>query len=159
MSVAAAPNCLTRPVASILVNRIPLQTLVDIGSSGSCIPPTVVRNHSWELQPMDLKITMASISLSYSTTGYCYVSTQYKHMKYEHFKLLVLPNLCAGVLLGDGFLSLHEKVKIPLGGHLGTFSLCGLPAAKTESLLLFSKLSSDCRPTATKSQRHTPEKE
>jgi hypothetical protein len=157
--VAAAPNCLSKTVTDILVNDVCLQALIDTGSSGSYISPSVVKNNNWKLHSSDSVITMASTSLSCPIIGYCFVSIRYSDKLYEHFKLSVLPNLCADVLLGHDFLGLHSKIEIPFGGQRGTLSLCGLAAAKVQSPSLFANLSLDCKPIATKSRRHTPEDE
>ena len=102
---------------------------------------------------------MASTTHSCSTDGYCCVSIQYKNLTYENFKLRVLSNLCADVLLGHDFLGLHGKIEIPFGGQRGTLTLCGLSSIKVKSPSLFSNLAANCKPIATKSRRHSPEDE
>ena len=156
---AAAPNCLSRSVTNITVNGIELQALIDTGSSGSFVSSEVVSANKWKLIPDDSVITMASTAHSCSTSGYCCVSIQHKDVVYELFKLRVLPNLCADVLLGHDFLSLHDKIEIPFGGRRGVLTVCGLSPVNLTSPSLFTNLSPDCKPIATKSRRHSPEDE
>ncbi|GAA55651.1 retrovirus-related Pol polyprotein from transposon 412, partial [Clonorchis sinensis] len=102
---------------------------------------------------------MASTTHSCSTKSYYLVFIQYKDATYERFKLCVLPNLCADVLLGHDFLGLHDKVEIPFGGQRGTLTVCGVTSAKLESPSLFTNLAAKYKPIATKSRHHTPEDE
>jgi hypothetical protein len=154
---AAAPSSLSRSITTILVNGVSLQALIDTGSSCSYMSPTIARIHDLEIFPNDSVITMASTNLSCAITGYCFANIQVKDEIYQHFKLYILPNLCADVLLGHDFLGLHGKLEIPFGGKRGVLRLCGLTAVKIESPPLFSNLSPDCKPIATKSRRHAPD--
>ena len=102
---------------------------------------------------------MASTGLTKKTQGHCLVDLNYKDQLYKNTKLSILPDLCADVILGHDFLSQHSGLCIPFKGAQGTFSVCGVAAAKVEAPSLFENLTPHCKPVATKSRRQTPDNE
>lgn len=155
ITLAAAPLCLSKSIVQILANGVPLQALIDTGSSDSYISSSVVERQQWKVVPSRSSIAMASTRLVTHTHGHCHVTLNYKNLNYPHFKLSILPNLCADVLLGHDFLCLHTQLVIPFGGTNSTLSLCNLAAAHIDPPPLFANLSSNCTPIATKSRRHS----
>ena len=150
------PTSLSHAIVPVQVQGIPLQALIDTGSSESYITSSVVREHSWSIRGSKQHIMMANKSLSTQTEGFCYLSILYKDSLYPNFKLSVMPNLCADVLLGHDFLKLHSKVEIPFGGPKPSLSVCAFLAANVTPPSLFGNLPLNCKPIATKSRRHSP---
>lgn len=159
LRIAAAPSCLQEMIVIVYVNDIRLQCLIDTGSSESYISKSIVDQQHWKTFPSCTKISMASTALTKSTFGHCFVNIQYKNLTYEKFKLSIMSDLCADVLLGLDFLKLHEKVEIPFAGNRPTFSVCSLMAAKVNAQSLFPNLASDIKPIATRSIMHSPSDE
>lgn len=154
--VAAAPTSLSNAVVRISANGVRLNALVDTGSSDSYISSSIVHANNWKVTSGKTKILMASTSLSSYTEGQCFLTLGYRDALYPDFKLSVMPDLCADLLLGHDFLKLHEKVEIPFGGTKPSFSVCGLMTARIDPPFLFGNLSRDVKPIATRSRRHAP---
>ena len=129
--------------------------MIDTGSSESYVSATIVRNYPWTIFPSKNKISMANTQHTSNTQGHCFVNIQFKGTHYDHFKLSVLPNLCADILLGHDFLNLHQKLEIPFDGQKPPVSLCSLTAANVPLPALFGNLSPSCKPVSTKSRRHS----
>ena len=75
-------------------------------------------------------------------------------------KLYVLENLCAQVILGQDFLVRNQKVVFNFGGYrpaLIVSSIGSLTSMKVEPPRLFEHLTSNCKPVAVRSRKHTPE--
>ena len=64
-----------------------------------------------------------------------------------------MKDLCCDVILGRDFHTQHDSVHLRYG-RLNPFSVCGLAAASIDPPELFSNLSSDCKPIATKLRRY-----
>lgn len=152
---AASPECLKEAVTDVLANGVQLRALVDTGSSESFISEKVVRHNKWSVLPSSSVITLASTQHKSFTLGHCFLSLQHNQNIYPSFRLSVLRDLCADILLGHDFLKLHKSVKIPFKGDKPSFSLCGLIAAQIEPLTLFAHLDPNCKPVAIKSRRHS----
>lgn len=159
ITTAAAPMSLTKAVTNVLINGTQLQALIDTGSSESYISDEIVRRYGWPIEQSRNQIILASTRMTSTTQGHCYVSLRHKDNFYDRVKLSILPFLCADVLLGHNFLELHKTVEIRFNGHHPSLSICGLTAARVNHPSLFAYLSTNCRPIATKSRRHTQEDE
>ena len=155
LTIAAAPKCLQKATSDIIVNGINLQALIDTGSSESYVSAKVVGTYRWKIFKSKSKISMANTKHTSDTQGHCLVHILFKDSHYHNFKLSILPNLCADILLGHDFLNLHQKLEIPFDGHKPSISLCSLTAANVPLPALFGNLSSNCKPITTKSRRHS----
>ena len=92
-------------------------TLVDSGSDLTFIHPRVVSNRSFKVfPPTTNEIVMANTELKSKVMGTCRESLQFDAKEYNNVELLVLPGLCADIILGKDFQSLHESVTIKYGG-------------------------------------------
>src|SRR5436190_15618903 len=96
---------------------------------------------------------MASTSLSTDLKGYFVVNLVIDHHNYNSVKLLILPNLCADVLIGHDIMKQHSCVDVSFGGPKSPLFICSLFPAKVEPPYLFTNFTSDCKPIATKSRR------
>jgi len=98
---------------------------------------------------------MASSSLSTRTEGYCEVSLTVNGRIYANVRLSVLLGLCADVILGQDFQEQHASVTLEYGGKLPPIVLCGLTTLRVDPPELFSNLTADCHPVASKSRRYS----
>ena len=156
ITTAAAPLSLRKSVTEVIVNGIPLQALVDTGSTESYVSQSIVYEHNWIVHPSHNEIVLASTTSKSQTRGHCFVSLQHDDCSYPSIRLSVLANLCADVLLGHDFLQLHRSVTINFTGSRPPLNLCNVAAASICSPPLFAHLRADCRPIATRSRRHSP---
>ncbi|XP_055891822.1 uncharacterized protein LOC129927331 [Biomphalaria glabrata] len=146
---------LTQSTAQVNVNGLLLQALIDTGSCESYISEAIVKRNKWPVRPSTNRIFMATTHLSEKTLGHTFADVQYKGEHYKKVKLSLLAGLCSDVILGVDFISLHKELTIPYGGKRNPLYICGLKAARVETPSLFSNLTSDCRPVATKSRKHS----
>lgn len=58
--------------------------------------------------------------------GHSLVKLEYKNYQYTNVKLSILTNLCSDVILGHGFLRMHQSVEIPFPGTKPPFSPTGV---------------------------------
>ena len=77
----------------------------------------------------------------------------FQNQKYADITLSILPDLCAGIILGQTFMKQHSNITIPFGGILPPLSICTLKTSQISPSTLFANLSKDSHPIATKSQR------
>lgn len=74
ITTAAAPSSLTKAITEIFVNGVPVQALVDTGSSESYISDKIVHSNNWEVHESTNEIVLASTSMLSKTEGHCFVS-------------------------------------------------------------------------------------
>ena len=77
--------------------------------------------------------------------------------KYQGFKLSVLPELCADLILGIDFQSQHSSVVFHYGGSEPPLSVDGLSTLKVDPPELFVNPAADCHKIASKSRRYSEE--
>ena len=77
--------------------------------------------------------------------------------KYQGFKLSVLPELCADLILGIDFQSQHSSVVFHYGGSEPPLSVDGLSTLNVDLPELFVNLTADCHKIASKSRRYSEE--
>ncbi|GAA53947.1 hypothetical protein CLF_111685 [Clonorchis sinensis] len=68
------------------------------------------------------------------------VWTEYKDAAYERFRLCLLRNLCADVLLGHDFLGLYNEIEIPFGDQRDTLTVFGVTFTGLKSPSLSTNL-------------------
>ena len=83
-------------------------------------------------------------------------SVNIEQREYDTVDFSILPDLCADVILGMPFLKRHEDVTLSLGGDQPGLNICGLTRISVTQPKLFSHLTPDCHPIATKSRRFNP---
>ena len=89
--------------------------------------------------------------MSCKIIGYCVVDISLQNRNYEQFKLSILDSLCADVILGTDFQSLHKNIVIEYGGKEPPLT------NKTEPTTPFSNLTPDSKPIAIKSRKYSQE--
>lgn len=156
---ASSPSCLAPAVVLAKFNNVDLHALIDTGSSESFISPSVVRKYGWKTYNSSSMINMASTHLTKTTSGHCYVKLSYNGREYKNVRLSLLPDLCSDVILGHDFLKKHKELSIKFKGEEPPLSISAVSAAKVTSPPLFSNLTPECKPIATKSRRRHPSDE
>ena len=151
---AGCPGGLSRAVLKVSVNGVTCSALIDTGSSLSFINRDVVSTNKWDVLPSEGAVSMASTALTATVQGRCVVQMEVKKHTYKDLSLAVMQDLCADIILGHDFLQLHESVAVPFGGPRSSL-ICGLATMDVPLPTLFPNLTSDCKPVATKSRRHT----
>lgn len=151
----SVPKSLSRATVQLKVNGRQTEALLDTGSSESFISQELVNSQNWVTTPDPGRISMAAKSLKADIIGKCLVNIELNGELYSNVKLMVLPALCADILLGHDFLKLHKGIEILFGGSRPTLSVCGLTAMDITPPSLFAYLRDDCKPIATKSRRHS----
>ena len=98
---------------------------------------------------------MAASSVSVETFGTCQVSFMIGTQAYNGVVMSVLADLCADLILGRDFQSLHESINFHYGGTEPSLSVCGLTTIDIEPPELFANLTEDCHLIATKSRKYS----
>ncbi|XP_059824326.1 uncharacterized protein LOC132393297 [Hypanus sabinus] len=139
----SAPHQLARSMMDIRVEGHRTSCLFDMGSTKSFIHPDTVQRCGLATRPVSQKIHLASGSHSADIRVGCVVTLVVQGTEYRNFALLVMPNLCAPVLLGLDFQSHLESVTMVYDGPLPPLTVRNPQFCGTSSLL------------TTHTQRHT----
>nr|XP_045611481.1 uncharacterized protein LOC123766425 [Procambarus clarkii] len=150
-----SPSCLNKSVLSSKINGIPVNALIDIGSSENFIHKNIAEQSGLLIYPDNGAVSMATVSFSSKFLGQCSVDLELQGETYHGVNLKVLPDLCADVILGHNFLQNHSVLEMAFGGDRPPLRICGLAAVKVPALSLFSNLAPDCKPIAVKSRRYS----
>jgi len=113
-----SPHGLDHSVAQVLINGHVTPCLFDSGSTESFIHPSTVRRYSLKVIPTTSRILLASKSCSATVSGCCRVTLTVNGTHFRDFKLMILPNLCAAVLLGLDFQCHLSSLTMQYGGAL-----------------------------------------
>ena len=146
---------LRNSTVEINLNGTKWKALVDSGNEESFIHPKVVKTAKLKMNSDGKKITMAASSVSVETLGTCQVSFMIGTQAYNGVVMSVLADLCADLILGRDFQSLHESINFHYGGTEPSLSVCGLTTIDIEPPELFANLTEDCHPIATKSRKNS----
>ncbi|XP_066963203.1 uncharacterized protein [Macrobrachium rosenbergii] len=106
------------------------------------------------------KVCLRTISMAAShyvspISGSCNVDIVVNGREYSSVKFLVLPGLCADVILGIPFLNKHSSVTVSYGGTRPKLELSALATLSITPPRVFRNLSPDCHPIAVKSRRYS----
>ena len=155
-TAGAVPDCLQPSAFRIGVGSRECDALFDTGASGDFIHPDVVEKHHLTVYPEEGEVGMANTQHRTTTSGFVIATLRVCGKKYPNKKLTILPHACADIILGQKFLFANNLVHfnlgndaLPIAGALGTL--------KVDPPDLFSNLTSNCHPIATKSRRYTAE--
>uniref|UniRef100_UPI00358E8661 uncharacterized protein n=1 Tax=Myxine glutinosa TaxID=7769 RepID=UPI00358E8661 len=153
-STSAGPPGLSRAVIPLMIEGIFANALIDTGSTDSCVDFRLVQKHGCPILGTKRRIFMASQGLWLSTKGECRLKLVIKGRMFPDVHLMVLPALCAEVLLGHYFLQRHGCLEMEFGGA-DTLAVCALAGMEIEPLSLFPNMTTDCTPVAVKSRRYS----
>lgn len=78
-----------------------------------------------------------------------------KEHEYIKAKLAVLTDLCADVVIGHDILCQHSHIYMDFGGNKTPLTLCSLTQTQFEPPPLFRNMTSEVKPIANRSHRHT----
>ena len=136
---------------------------MDTGSSRSYINHRLFKRLKLSLEGEPSAIFMASTLHSAQVKGAVLVNLKAFNNDYPKFKLGVMEELCANVILGTHFMKLHSKIEFKMDGPQEAISVnsslnkpCNVMSAKIEPSRIFRSISSDCvfdlfsQPVATK---------
>lgn len=152
---AAFPSCLKQAVLKVKIDLFEDEALIHTGSSESFLSDSFVYRNKIKLYPGTSKVSMASTSLSTHIFGYCTVNVKILEHSYLKVKMAVLKDLCADAIIGHDLLRHHSEIQLQFGGKRSPLTVCSLAHAKIEPPPLFSNLTENVRPIATKSRRHS----
>ena len=133
-----------------------IKALVDTGSSENFIAKQLVDKLGLKTKKYSSKITMASINCTTSITECCKVVFTLQNVEYKE-KFLVLPGSCADLILGMPFLNKHSSLTIKFKGKNKRLKIASLIPFKIDSPRLFTNLTPNCKPIATKSRKYSKE--
>jgi len=139
----------------IKLNDVSLKGLVDTGSSDTFISTATVNALNLKMEPRKSPVSLASTDIT-NAIGDCVVTLQYQDSSYTDFRVSVLQNLCADIVVGHDFLNLHESLEMKFNGDRPPLKVCNLSLASVPPADLFTNLSPDCKPIAVKSRRFNP---
>ena len=100
---------------------------------------------------------MAQSTLSAKTLGHCIADLELGGKTYSNLRLSILPGLCSDLILGLDFQKQHQSVSFHHGGPEPPLVVCGLTTLKVEPPDLFTNLTADVHPIATKSRKYSSE--
>ncbi|XP_045104382.1 uncharacterized protein LOC123499915 [Portunus trituberculatus] len=124
-------RCATAPAD---INEVRVEALVDNGSTSSFINPKVASRLSLTTTSSKDTISMASSPLAAVTEGHCFVNIK---------------------VMEKDFTKLHKSVEFTLLGSRPKLTICGITKMNLRAPSLFPNLTSDCRPVATPTRRHS----
>ncbi|XP_068238623.1 uncharacterized protein [Palaemon carinicauda] len=151
----AVPSSLSKSLSCLKVNGLPVNALINTGSSENFVSQKIAKENNLIILPDDGHVSMADASLSSKVLGLCCVDVELQGQIYPSVKLKVLPALCSDVILGHEFLKNHSALEMDFGGARPTLKICGLAAVKLVAPALFSNLTADCRPITAKSRHYS----
>ena len=128
---------------------------MDTGSTESFICPKIVKKNKLPILPGTGTVAMASTQFATKIEGLCRVVLKLKDHTYDNFKLLILPGLCADVILGQDFMRQHKSLTVDFDGERSPLKVCALAKLKIEAPALFANLSDNVKPIAMKSRRYS----
>ena len=148
---------LRQSMTGVTLNDQNVKAVADSASSYSYLSPEIVK---WLKAPIiknTEKIGMASGKLTTESIGSCIITLKVQDRIYPEFKFRILPDLCADVLLGLDFLSLHRSITLNYGGSHPPLTICGLSTLKVPPPSLFAYLTPNCKPIADSRRRYSLE--
>ncbi|KFD64018.1 hypothetical protein M514_08655 [Trichuris suis] len=108
-SCANFASSLSKAIIAVSLNGREVSCLIDSGNSESFIHLREVRAFGLKTCRPRVPVRMASASSTVTALGHTTASLLVKGHIYENVRLVVLPNSCVDVILGQDFQSLHES--------------------------------------------------
>ena len=134
-----------------------MTALLDTGSSLSFIR-YVAKRLNLKINSSSGHVQMASSNLITNIIGSCVVKLEIFEHKCDKINLLLIKNLCSDIILRQDFFKLHRSITFNFDGAKDNIKILHLleacsSAASVEPPSLFSNLTANCKPIATKSRR------
>ncbi|XP_072395075.1 uncharacterized protein [Diabrotica undecimpunctata] len=108
-------------------------------------------------KPCIQTVSMASLSHTSEVKGVTTQNIKIGDHSYDNINLLIVKNLCADIIIGHDVLSNHSSLEFEFGGPKEVFKVCSVVEASVPAVPLFCNLTSNCKPIAVKSRRHSAE--
>ena len=141
----------------ISLNGKDVLALIDSGSTDNFIHPRVVKMCSLKSTNCCKTIMMATKDLEAQINGFCVTTIIVNKQTYPRIKMHIFPNLCADVILGQNWQALPKSVTFKYGGSKPEVKVCNLMALNVSPPPLFSYLSPNVKPIASKSRKYSEE--
>ena len=141
----------------ISLNGKDVLALIDSGSTDNFIHPRIVKMCSLKSTNCCKTIMMATKDLEAQINGFCVTTIIVNKQTYPKIKMHIFPNLCADVILGQNWQALHKSVTFKYGGSKPEVKVCNLMALNVSPPPLFSYLSPNIKPIASKSRKYSEE--
>ena len=158
---AAAPQCLADSTVYVKVEGCDAAALIDSASSDSFIDYSLARSLKLKITPTGRSITLATSSASAQVRGVCKANITLHDNVYPNTQLEVIDKLCSDLILGLDFQRQHSAVILQYGGSKPELKVkgsnvgrCNLIAGTFSTPRLFTNLSLDTKPIATKSRSY-----
>ena len=157
---AACPASLLPASLPVTLNGTKVTALVDSGSSESYVNSNICDKLNLQLYPTPThQVQMASTAVKIKSKGFCLVDIVNNGIKFPETRLNAFENLCSDVILGLDFQSQYQRLIFQFSGSSPDLLVsrefnCTLAAAQATEVSLFSNLSSDVKPIATRSRRY-----
>ena len=156
----SAVNASTQSVKSMVkvdIEGTEFDALVDSGSDLTFGHPEVVKSKNLKTYPTNVQITMADTGVVTKISLFFKQDIVIQKKTYKQVKFLIMPGLCADLILGRDFQSRHQSVVVQYGGVESPLVIGALGTLRIEPSPLFPHLSRDCKPIITKSRWYSLE--
>ena len=128
---------------------------MDSGSSEASSTPTLRNPNVYKYIALLDCLSGISFPFSLDTRVLCDWSGP-NGLQYKKNHLHVLPDLCADLILGQGFQTQHQSITLNYDGKWQPLDLvCGLRSLNVKPPDLFANLTADCHPVACRSHRYS----
>ena len=162
---AAIPDCLKTSKIIMEINGNKIPGIIDSASSDSYIDYNVACKLNIKINYQSSRISLASSSATTTVLGFCHISFKLGTEDYKNFKLGIMKDLCADVLLGIDFQKQHSAVKIIYKGDRNeltvsndkTNMVCSLAKSNIKESSLFLNMEPNVTPITTKSRKFSLE--
>ena len=149
---SSTPPTLLKSSSKVTIDGVSARALIDSCSTESFIHPHLTETLNLHRYPDPRDISMAQSTLSAKTLGHCIADLELGGKTYSNLRLSILPGLCSDLILGLDFQKQHQSVSFHHGGPEPPLVVCGLTTLKVEPPDLFTNLTADVHPIATKSR-------
>ncbi|KAL7630179.1 UNVERIFIED_CONTAM: hypothetical protein RMT77_019682 [Armadillidium vulgare] len=150
--LACVPDVLKKSFIDVTLNGENVNALIDTGSSENFVSEAIVHLLKISTSYSGV-VSLASSSYQSVIDKVCYCDIKVRGRLYFRIKLLIMKQLCTDVVLGLPFLTKHSNINLRYDGPEPSLDICALTALSITPPRVFSSLSSDCRPKATKSRK------
>ena len=154
---SSTPPTLLKSSSKVTIDGVSARALIDSCSTESFIHPHFAETLNLQRYPDPRDISMAQSTLSAKTLGHCIADLEPGGKTYSNLRLSILPGLCSDLILGLDFQKQHQSVSFHHGGPEPPLIVCGLTTLKVEPPDLFTNLTADVHPIATKSRKYSSE--
>ena len=155
MEITRETSSVKKAVVEVEVNGVTFTGLIDTGSSDTFISKSSVTALNLTMQSNKSTVRLASTTYA-NAIGECVVMLRYNDVTYENFRVTVLPQLCADIIIGHDLLQLHTSLEMKFGGDKPPLKVCNLSLANVPPPDLFANLKPECKPIAVRSRRFNP---